>query len=92
MDTLFGIGIHGQPMKDGHNKAYKSFLDIIEGKEGSFCETLHGKHVDYSGHSVIVIVRQQLASDIGVARSKIHEKSWLYAKYFRKLCKGIPYC
>ena len=23
-----------------HNKVYKSFLDIIEGNKGSFCETL----------------------------------------------------
>ncbi|KAL1371520.1 hypothetical protein AAHE18_01G138600 [Arachis hypogaea] len=40
---------------DGHNKVYKSFSDIIEGKEGRFRETLLGKRVDYSGRSVIVV-------------------------------------
>ncbi|GFQ00483.1 DNA-directed RNA polymerase subunit beta' [Phtheirospermum japonicum] len=27
-------------MRDGHNKVYKSFSDVIEGKEGRFRETL----------------------------------------------------
>ncbi|MBA0844424.1 hypothetical protein Goarm_001522 [Gossypium armourianum] len=30
-------------MWDGHNKVYKSFSDIIEGKERRFRETLLGK-------------------------------------------------
>nr|YP_010513728.1 RNA polymerase beta' subunit [Tephrosia onobrychoides]UXL85299.1 RNA polymerase beta' subunit [Tephrosia onobrychoides] len=55
VDTLLDNGIRGQPMKDGHNKIYKSFSDIIEGKEGRFRETLLGKRVDYSGRSVIVV-------------------------------------
>ncbi|XP_060667205.1 DNA-directed RNA polymerase subunit beta'-like [Ziziphus jujuba] len=99
VDTLLDNGIRRQPMRDGHNKAYKSFLDVIEGKEGRIHETLLGKRVDYSGRSVIVIgpslslhrcglpreiaielchtfvihglIRQQLASNIGVAKSKI---------------------
>ncbi|KAL0295243.1 UNVERIFIED_CONTAM: DNA-directed RNA polymerase subunit beta', partial [Sesamum calycinum] len=52
VDTLLDNGIRGQP--DGHNKVYKSFSDVIEGKEGRFRETLLGKRVDYSGRSVIV--------------------------------------
>nr|QXO02821.1 RNA polymerase beta' subunit [Cheirostylis montana] len=55
VDTLFDNGIRGQPMRDGHNKIYKSFSDVIEGKEGRFRETLLGKRVDYSGRSVIVV-------------------------------------
>nr|BBN86494.1 DNA-directed RNA polymerase beta' chain [Dendrobium hancockii] len=55
VDTLFDNGIRGQPMRDGHNKVYKSFSDVIEGKEGRFRETLLGKRVDYSGRSVIVV-------------------------------------
>ncbi|KAH7536689.1 hypothetical protein FEM48_Zijuj03G0012300 [Ziziphus jujuba var. spinosa] len=57
VDTLLDIGIHGQPMTDGddHNKAYKSFSDVIEGKKGRYHETLLGKHVNYLGHSIIVI-------------------------------------
>ncbi|KAJ7941402.1 DNA-directed RNA polymerase subunit beta'' [Quillaja saponaria] len=54
VDTLLDNGIRGQPMRDGHNKVYKSFSDVIEGKEGRFRETLLGKRVDYSGRSVIV--------------------------------------
>ena len=119
VDTLLDNGIRGQPMRDGHNKVYKSFSDVIEGKEGRFRETLLGKRVDYSGRSVIVVgpslslhrcglpreiaielfqtfvirglIRQHFASNIGVAKSKIGKKSRLYGKYFRKLCKGIPY-
>nr|QJD20920.1 RNA polymerase beta' subunit [Trifolium alexandrinum] len=55
VDTLLDNGTHGQPMRDGQNKVYKSFSDIIEGKEGRFRETLLGKRVDYSGRSVIVV-------------------------------------
>ena len=43
IDTLFDNEIRGQPMRDGHNKVYKSFSDVIEGKEGSqyrMCLTL----------------------------------------------------
>nr|YP_010470300.1 RNA polymerase beta' subunit [Dracocephalum officinale]UVF35550.1 RNA polymerase beta' subunit [Dracocephalum officinale] len=55
VDTLLDNGIRGQPTRDGHNKVYKSFSDVIEGKEGRFRETLLGKRVDYSGRSVIVV-------------------------------------
>nr|AEX10172.1 RNA polymerase beta [California macrophylla]AKF43431.1 RNA polymerase beta' subunit [California macrophylla] len=55
VDTLLDNGIRGQPIRDGHNKVYKSFSDVIEGKEGRFRETLLGKRVDYSGRSVIVV-------------------------------------
>ena len=55
VDTLLDNGIRGQPMRDRHKKVYKSFSDIIAGKEGRFRETLLGKRVDYSGRSVIVV-------------------------------------
>nr|YP_011034510.1 RNA polymerase beta' subunit [Goeppertia makoyana]WRI58214.1 RNA polymerase beta' subunit [Goeppertia makoyana] len=55
VDTLLDNGIRGQPIRDEHNKVYKSFSDVIEGKEGRFRETLLGKRVDYSGRSVIVV-------------------------------------
>nr|YP_009144313.1 RNA polymerase beta [Carex siderosticta]AKJ25289.1 RNA polymerase beta [Carex siderosticta] len=56
VDILLDIGVH-EPSKDGFNKdkVYKSFSDIIGGKEGRFRETLLGKRVDYSGRSVIVV-------------------------------------
>lgn len=41
VDILLGSGIHGQPMRNGHNKVYKLLLNII--KEGRFCEILLSK-------------------------------------------------
>nr|ULQ68550.1 RNA polymerase beta' subunit [Xyris capensis] len=55
VDRLLYNGIRGYPMRDGHNRVYKSFSDILGGKEGRFRETLLGKRVDYSGRSVIVV-------------------------------------
>nr|YP_010999169.1 RNA polymerase beta' subunit [Sanicula chinensis]WPM93002.1 RNA polymerase beta' subunit [Sanicula chinensis] len=118
VDTLLDNGIRGQPMRDGHNKVYKSFSDVIEGKEGRFRETLLGKRVDYSGRSVIVVgpslslhqcglpreiaielfqtfvirglIRQHLASNIGVAKSKIREKKPIVWEILREVMQGHP--
>nr|YP_009925286.1 RNA polymerase beta' subunit [Lomatogoniopsis alpina]QNH70450.1 RNA polymerase beta' subunit [Lomatogoniopsis alpina] len=118
VDTLLDNGIRGQPMKDSHNKVYKSFSDVIEGKEGRFRETLLGKRVDYSGRSVIVVgpslslhrcglpreiaielfqtfvigglIRQHLASNIGVAKSKIREKESIVWEILQEAMKGHP--
>ena len=40
-------------VRDGHNKVYKSFSDVIETKEGRFCVIVLGKQVDYLGRSII---------------------------------------
>nr|UAV86311.1 RNA polymerase beta' subunit [Zanthoxylum oxyphyllum] len=118
VDTLLDNGISGQPMRDGHNKVYKSFSDVIEGKEGRFRETLLGKRVDYSGRSVIVVgpslslhrcglpreiaielfqsfvicglIRQHLASNIGVAKSKIREKGPIVWEILQEVMQGHP--
>nr|ADD31172.1 RNA polymerase beta' subunit protein [Ximenia americana] len=120
VDTLLDNGIRGQPMKmrDGHNKVYKSFSDVIEGKEGRFRETLLGKRVDYSGRSVIVVgpslsfyrcglpceiaielfqifvirclIRQHLASNIGIAKSKIREKEPIVWEILQEVMQGCP--
>nr|YP_009713718.1 RNA polymerase beta' subunit [Torenia concolor]QGJ04052.1 RNA polymerase beta' subunit [Torenia concolor] len=118
VDTLLDNGIRGQPMRDGHNKVYKSFSDVIEGKEGRFRETLLGKRVDYSGRSVIVVgpslslhrcglpreiavelfqtfvirglIRQHLASNIGVAKSKIREKESIIWEILQEVMQGHP--
>nr|YP_009547199.1 RNA polymerase beta' subunit [Pentagramma triangularis]AYW14855.1 RNA polymerase beta' subunit [Pentagramma triangularis] len=55
VDALIDSGIRGQPTRDIHNRPYKSFSEVIEGKEGRFRENLLGKRVDYSGRSVIVV-------------------------------------
>nr|YP_010639470.1 RNA polymerase beta' subunit [Saxifraga hookeri]WBQ52367.1 RNA polymerase beta' subunit [Saxifraga hookeri] len=118
VDTLLDNGIRGQPMRDGHNKVYKSFSDVIEGKEGRFRETLLGKRVDYSGRSVIVVgpalslhrcglpreiaielfqtfvirglIRHHLASNIGVAKSKIREKEPIVWEILQEVMQGHP--
>ncbi|PHT94641.1 DNA-directed RNA polymerase subunit beta' [Capsicum annuum] len=118
VDTLLDNGIRGQPMRDDHNKVYKSFSDVIEGKEGRFHETLLGKRVDYSGCSVIVVgpslslhqcglpreiaielfqtfvirglIRQHLASNIGVAKSKIREKEPIVWEILQEVMQGHP--
>nr|YP_010686431.1 RNA polymerase beta' subunit [Cyclamen cyprium]WBR35338.1 RNA polymerase beta' subunit [Cyclamen cyprium] len=118
VDTLLDNGIRGQPMRDGHNKVYKSFSDVIEGKEGRFRETLLGKRVDYSGRSVIVVgpslslhrcglpreiaielfqtfvirglIRQHLASNIGIAKSQIREKEPIVWQILQEVMQGHP--
>nr|YP_009729893.1 RNA polymerase beta' subunit [Caldesia parnassifolia] len=118
VDTLLDNGLRGQPMRDGNNKVYKSFSDIIEGKEGRFRETLLGKRVDYSGRSVIVVgpslslhqcglpreiaielfqifvirglIRQQVASSIGIAKSQIREKEPIVWEILQEVMQGHP--
>nr|YP_010624378.1 RNA polymerase beta' subunit [Smilax gaudichaudiana]WBF99008.1 RNA polymerase beta' subunit [Smilax gaudichaudiana] len=118
VDTLLDNGIRGQPTRDGHNKVYKSFSDVIEGKEGRFRETLLGKRVDYSGRSVIVVgpslslhqcglpreiaielfqtfvirglIRQHLASNIGIAKSQIREKEPIVWEILQEIMRGHP--
>lgn len=118
VDTLLDNGIRGQPMRDGHNKVYKSFSHIIKGKEGRFRATLLGKRVDYSGRSVIVVgpslslhrcglpreiaielfqpflirglIRQHLASNIGVAKRKIREKEPIIWNILKEVMQGHP--
>nr|YP_009339781.1 RNA polymerase beta' subunit [Lobelia inflata]APQ39264.1 RNA polymerase beta' subunit [Lobelia inflata] len=118
VDTLLDNGVRGQPTRDGHNKVYKSFSDVIEGKEGRFRETLLGKRVDYSGRSVIVVgpslslhrcglpreiaielfqtfvirglIREHLASNIGVAKRQIREKEPIVWEILREVMQGHP--
>nr|QFQ47034.1 RNA polymerase beta' subunit [Phyllagathis rufa] len=118
VDTLLDNGIRGQPIRDGHNKIYRSFSDVIEGKEGRFRETMLGKRVDYSGRSVIVVgpslplhrcglpreiaielfqtfvirglIRQHLASNIGVAKSQIREKDTIVWEILQEVMRGHP--
>nr|QYB21224.1 RNA polymerase beta' subunit [Dacrydium cupressinum] len=55
VDALLDNGIGGHPVTDRHDRPYKSFSDLIQGKQGRFRENLLGKRVDYSGRSVIVV-------------------------------------
>nr|YP_009861978.1 RNA polymerase beta' subunit [Viscum liquidambaricola]QKV09803.1 RNA polymerase beta' subunit [Viscum liquidambaricola] len=118
VDTLLDNGIRGQPMRGGHTQVYKSFSDVIAGKEGRFRDTLLGKRVDYSGRSVIIVgpslslhrcglpreiaielfqifvirglIRQHLASNIGVAKSKIRKKKPIVWEILQEVMQGHP--
>ncbi|GJT02435.1 DNA-directed RNA polymerase subunit beta' [Tanacetum coccineum] len=118
VDALLDNGICGQPMRDDHNRVYKSLSDVIEGKEGRVRETLLGKRVDYSGRSVIVVgpslslhrcglpreiaielfqafvirdlIRKHLASNIGVAKSKIRKKKPIVWEILQEILDDHP--
>lgn len=55
VDALIDNGMGKEPMTDVNGRPFKSFSDIIQGKEGRFRENLLGKRVDYSARSVIVV-------------------------------------
>ncbi|MFQ6625857.1 hypothetical protein Gotur_005437 [Gossypium turneri] len=87
VDTLLDNRIRKQPMRDGHNKVYKSFSDVIEGKEGRFCETLLGKRVDYSGRSVIVVGPSLSLHRCGLPREIAIE---LFQTFVIRVMQGHP--
>nr|YP_010463797.1 RNA polymerase beta' subunit [Anemia phyllitidis]UUL71064.1 RNA polymerase beta' subunit [Anemia phyllitidis] len=68
VDALIDNGTRGQPMRDVNNRPYKSFSEVIEGKEGRFRGNLLGKRVDYSGRSVIVVGPSLLLHQCGLPR------------------------
>lgn len=55
VDALIDNSMGKEPMTDVNGRTFKSFSDIIQGKEGRFRENLLGKRVDYSARSVIVV-------------------------------------
>ena len=55
VDALIDNGRRGRPVTGPGNRALKSLSDMLKGKSGRFRQNLLGKHVDYSGRSVIVV-------------------------------------
>jgi len=55
VDALIDNGRRGRPVTGPGNRALKSLLDLLRGKQGRFRQNLLGKRVDYSGRSVIVV-------------------------------------
>ena len=55
VDALIDNGRRGRPVTGPGNRALKSLSDMLKGKSGRFRQNLHGKRVDYSGRSVIVV-------------------------------------
>ncbi|CAN4115310.1 unnamed protein product [Withania somnifera] len=84
VDTLLDNGIWGQPMRDGHNKVYKSFsirlfgtFVIVVGPSLLLHRCGLPREIAIELFRTFVIrglIRQHLASNIGVAKSQIQEK------------------
>nr|UTS56967.1 RNA polymerase beta' subunit [Schizaea tenella] len=68
VDALIDNSIRGQPMKGISNRPYKSFSEVIEGKEGRFRGNPLGKRVDYPGRFVIVVGPSLLLHQCGLPR------------------------
>nr|YP_010444943.1 RNA polymerase beta' subunit [Schizaea poeppigiana]UTJ90376.1 RNA polymerase beta' subunit [Schizaea poeppigiana] len=68
VDALIDNSIRGQPMRGVSNRPYKSFSEVIEGKEGRFRGNLLGKRVDYPGRFVIVVGPSLLLHQCGLPR------------------------
>ncbi|XP_070029512.1 DNA-directed RNA polymerase subunit beta'-like [Nicotiana sylvestris] len=87
VDTLLDNGIQGQPMRDGHNKVYKSFSDVIEGRREDFVRLRLANESIIQG---VLSLSQHLASNIGVAKSKIREKEPIAWEILREVMQGHP--
>ena len=61
VDALFDNGRRGKVFT-GANKSLRSLTDMLKGKQGRFRQNLLGKRVDYSGRSVIVVAKLEIAS------------------------------
>ena len=57
VDALIDNGRRGRPVTGPNNRALKSLSDMLKGKHCRFRQNLLGKRVDYSGRSVIVVVK-----------------------------------
>nr|UTJ90058.1 RNA polymerase beta' subunit [Actinostachys digitata] len=68
VDALIDNSIRGQPMRGVSDRPYKSFSEVIEGKEGRFRGNLLGKRVDYPGRLVIVVGPSLLLHQCGLPR------------------------
>src|SRR5699024_1052601 len=55
VDALIDNGRRGRPVTGPGNRPLKSLSHMLKGKQGRFRQNLHGKRVDYSGRSVIVV-------------------------------------
>ena len=55
VDSLFDNSKKSNAVKSEANRTLKSLSDSLKGKQGRFRQNLHGKRVDYSARSVIVV-------------------------------------
>ena len=88
VDTLLANGMGARPLTDKKLRAYKSFSDIMKGKQGRFRQNLLGKRVDYSGRTVIVVGPSLSINQCGLPREMALE---LFQPFLiqRLLAKGF---
>src|SRR5699024_9857527 len=55
VDAFCDNGRRGRPVIGPGDRPLTSLSGLLKGKQGRFRQNLHGKRVDYSGRSVIVV-------------------------------------
>src|SRR3970282_2265544 len=68
VDALFDNGRRGRALRGQNNRPLNSLSYILKGKQGRFRQNLLGKRVDYSGRSVIGVVRERKLHQCGLPK------------------------
>ena len=69
VDALFDNSRRKTAIRSGSRRPLKSLSDMLRGKTGRFRQDLHGKRVDYSGRSVIVVGQQLNLNECGLPKN-----------------------
>ncbi len=86
VDALFDNGRRGKTITGPNKRPLKSLSDMLKGKQGRFRQNLHGKRVDYSGRSVIVVGPELKLHQCGLPKIMALElfKPFIYNKLEEK--------
>ena len=68
VDSLFDNSRKASAVKSESNRPLKSLSDSLKGKQGRFRQNLHGKRVDYSARSVIVVGPELKMGECGLPK------------------------
>ncbi len=82
VDALLDNGRRGRVITGANKRPLKSLSDMLKGKQGRFRQNLLGKHVDYSGRSVIVVGPELKLHQCGLPKKMALElfKPFIYAQ------------
>src|SRR5450759_3486703 len=82
VDALFDNGRRGRVITGANKRPVKSLADMVKGKLGRFRQHLHGKRVDYSGRSVIVVGPELKLHQCGLPKKMALElfKPFIYSR------------
>src|SRR5476649_1298868 len=85
VDALFDNGRRSRVMTGANKRPLKSLADMLKGKHGRFRQNLLGKHVDYSGRSVIVVGPELKLHQCGLPKRMALElfKPFIYSRLER---------